>query len=109
VFERLQARARKDRLEAAEPGLPGRPLPHLKGGGATIETGRRFLLEKETAMPDDKHKAGSLDGKLISLTEDYEVEYWTRALGVSKERLMELIERHGNSAQKIRHALGQWK
>jgi hypothetical protein len=36
---------------------------------------------------------------------NYEVRYWTGALGVSKERLEELVRKHGNSAEKIREAL----
>jgi len=38
-------------------------------------------------MPDDKHNTGPRDGQPISLTEDYEVRYWTKALGVSKDEL----------------------
>ena len=60
-------------------------------------------------MPDDKQRTGPQDAKRISLAEDYEVQYWTKALGVSKERLMELVEQHGNSVEKIRHILGQWR
>ncbi|HEV7523225.1 MAG TPA: DUF3606 domain-containing protein, partial [Candidatus Angelobacter sp.] len=37
--------------------------------------------------------------------EDYEVKYWTKELGVSKERLQQLVLKHGNSAAKIREAL----
>ncbi len=57
-------------------------------------------------MSDDRHKRGSQDRKRISLSEDYEVRYWTKELGVSKEKLTELVERHGNSVDKIREALG---
>jgi Protein of unknown function (DUF3606) len=63
----------------------------------------------ESAMPDDKQQSGPQDRKRISLNEDYEVQYWTKALGVSKDKLTELVEQHGNSVEKIRHALGQWK
>ncbi len=58
-------------------------------------------------MADDKHNPGPQDGKRISLTEDYEVRYWTKALGGSKEQLVDLVERHGNSAEKVRAALGK--
>jgi hypothetical protein len=56
-------------------------------------------------MSDDKTKRGAQDRSRISLSEDYEVRYWTEALGVSKERLEELVRKHGNSAEKIRKAL----
>lgn len=58
-------------------------------------------------MPDDKHKSSPQDGKRINLSEDYEVRYWTNELGVSKERLTELVRQHGNSAEKVRQALGK--
>lgn len=56
-------------------------------------------------MSDDKTNRGAQDRSRISLGEDYEVRYWTEALGVSKERLEELVRQHGNSAEKIREAL----
>jgi hypothetical protein len=56
-------------------------------------------------MSDDKTKRGPQDRSRISLSEDYEVRYWTEALGVSRERLEELVRKHGNSAEKVREAL----
>jgi hypothetical protein len=56
-------------------------------------------------MSDDKTKKGTPDRKLISLNEDYEVRYWTEALGVSETRLRELVAKHGHSAEKIREQL----
>lgn len=58
-------------------------------------------------MSDDKTKRGGQDRSRINLSEDYEVRYWTEALGVSRERLEELVRQHGNSAEKIREALGK--
>ena len=40
-------------------------------------------------------------GQFISPEEDWEVEYWARKLGVSRERLVEAIEAVGHSAQKV--------
>ena len=56
-------------------------------------------------MGDDKTKRGPQDRSRISLSEDYEVRYWTEALGVSREELERLVKQHGNSAAKIREAL----
>jgi hypothetical protein len=56
-------------------------------------------------MSDDKTKRGPQDRSRINLSEDYEVRYWTEALGVSRERLEELVRKHGNSAEKVRDAL----
>jgi hypothetical protein len=56
-------------------------------------------------MSDDKTNRGAQDRSRISLGEDYEVRYWTESLGVTKERLEELVRKHGNSAAKVREAL----
>jgi Protein of unknown function (DUF3606) len=58
-------------------------------------------------MADDKTKTAPQDASRINLSEDYEVRYWTQALGVSKERLAELVRQHGNSAERVRQALGK--
>jgi Protein of unknown function (DUF3606) len=56
-------------------------------------------------MSDDRTQRGPQDRNRISLSEDYELRYWTKELGVSEERLRELVRQHGNSAEKIREAL----
>jgi hypothetical protein len=52
-------------------------------------------------MADDKTKRASQDGNLISLTENYEIDYWTEKFGVSRERLAEAIRAVGHSADKV--------
>jgi hypothetical protein len=47
------------------------------------------------------------DWKRVPLSQEYKLKYWTETLGVSKERLMELVKAHGNSVVRIRQALGQ--
>jgi hypothetical protein len=56
---------------------------------------------KESAMADDKTKRAPQDEKLINLTEDYEVEYWTERFGVTRERLATAVRRVGNSALAV--------
>lgn len=56
-------------------------------------------------MSDDKNNRGPQDRSRISLLEDYEVRYWTDALGGSEERLREIVRRVGNSADAVREAL----
>lgn len=46
-----------------------------------------------------------MDRKLISLEQDYEVRYWTEALGVSKKELIDAVQAVGQSAQKVRQYL----
>jgi hypothetical protein len=56
-------------------------------------------------MADDKTKPAPQDAKLISLNEDYEVEYWTRKFGVTTERLVEAVHKVGNSAERVSEEL----
>lgn len=58
-------------------------------------------------MADDKSIRAPQDRKHINLNEDCEVRHWTQTLGVSEERLRELVQKHGNSPDKIREALGK--
>jgi hypothetical protein len=56
-------------------------------------------------MSDDKSKRGPPDRDRISLNEDYEVRYWSEALGVTKEQLSAAVKAVGNSADKVREHL----
>ena len=59
------------------------------------------------SMADDLTNRGPQDRSRISMSEDYEVRYWTKALGVSKEELQKLVDEHGNSAANIKEVLGK--
>ncbi len=52
-------------------------------------------------MTDDETKRRPQDANLISLTEDYEVEYWTEKFGVTRERLAEAVKRVGHLAAAV--------
>jgi hypothetical protein len=56
-------------------------------------------------MADDLTNRGPADRSRINMHEDYEIRYWTKALGVSKDELQRLVDKHGNSAAKIKEAL----
>jgi len=58
---------------------------------------------------DDKTKTGNPDNKLINLNENYEVEYWTKELGCSREKLKEAVVAVGNSAVAVREYLKKKK
>jgi len=58
-------------------------------------------------MADDTTNRGPQDRSRINLSEDYEVRYWTKELGVSKDELARLVQQHGNSAEKVRQELGK--
>lgn len=58
-------------------------------------------------MSDDKTNRGTQDRSRINLHEDYEVEYWTKALGVSRKALEDAVGRAGTSADAVRRELGK--
>ena len=57
-------------------------------------------------MPDDRSRRGSQDRGRINMGEDYEVEYWTKTFGISKDRLAEIVKKVGDSVQAVRRELG---
>jgi hypothetical protein len=46
-------------------------------------------------------KVLSLDTNLVGFTEAYEMEYWIKKFGVSKERLADAVAAVGHSAEKV--------
>jgi NTP pyrophosphatase (non-canonical NTP hydrolase) len=52
-------------------------------------------------MADDKTKRAPQDAILISLEEDYEVAFWTRKYGVTKQRLADAVAAVGDSAERV--------
>jgi hypothetical protein len=56
-------------------------------------------------MADDLKQRAPQDASRISLTEDWEVRYWTQSLGVSKEKLEQLVRENGNSADAVKKAI----
>ncbi|KPN16791.1 hypothetical protein AO715_01440 [Xanthomonas sp. Mitacek01] len=58
-------------------------------------------------MSDDKRNTGSPDRDRINLSEDYEVQYWTQALGVSEDELREAVKAVGSTSEAVRNHLAQ--
>jgi hypothetical protein len=58
-------------------------------------------------MADDTKKRGEPDRSRINLGEDYEVRYWCKELGVTRDELQHLVAEHGNAVDKIRTAIGR--
>lgn len=56
-------------------------------------------------MADDKTNRGSQDRSRISLSEDYEVRYWTDKFGISKAELEEAVREVGSSAEAVEKEL----
>lgn len=52
-------------------------------------------------MTDDKSKRGPQDANRISLSEDYEVQYWTDRFNVSRKSLEAAVSKVGNSVDQV--------
>jgi hypothetical protein len=46
------------------------------------------------------------DRSKINMHQSHEVKYWTHQLGVSRDRLQQLVDKVGNSAAAVRKELG---
>ncbi|MBH1825952.1 DUF3606 domain-containing protein [Stenotrophomonas maltophilia] len=58
-------------------------------------------------MSDDKRNTGSPDRDRINVNEDYELQYWTKALGVSADELRAAVKAVGPTAAAVRKHLGK--
>jgi hypothetical protein len=57
-------------------------------------------------MTDRLTKRDQADRSKINMSEDFEVKYWTKALGVDREMLRRVVDKVGNSAAAVRKELG---
>ena len=59
-------------------------------------------------MSDDKSKTGAPDRNRISISEDYEVQYWSDKFGVSRQELIDAVNASGsNSPDEVEAYLKQ--
>lgn len=58
-------------------------------------------------MSDDKKNTGSPDRDRINVNEDYEMQYWTKALGVSADELRAAVKAVGPTSAAVRKHLGK--
>ena len=56
-------------------------------------------------MSDDKANSGRPDRDRISLEQDYEVQNWSKSLGVTEQELRAAVQAIGNSDSKVREYL----
>ena len=52
-------------------------------------------------MSDNTSLRGPQDSSRIAMGEDYEVAYWTKKFGVSREELQQAVDAVGNSATAV--------
>ena len=55
---------------------------------------------------DNLTKRDTPDRSKINMNEDYEVKYWVRELGVTRDELQKAIDKVGDSAAAVRKQLG---
>ncbi|MDQ1162540.1 galactose-1-phosphate uridylyltransferase [Chryseobacterium sp. SORGH_AS 447] len=58
-------------------------------------------------MSDDLNKRRPQDASKINVHEDWELEYWSKELGVSKEKIREAVKAVGTSVAAVRRYLGK--
>jgi hypothetical protein len=58
-------------------------------------------------MPDDTTERRPQDASRIALEEDYEVRYWTKKWGITREELADAVAKAGNSAAAVARHLGR--
>jgi hypothetical protein len=63
-------------------------------------------MAREDSAMDSLTKRSQPDRSKINMNEDFEVKYWTKALGVDREMLRRAVDKVGNSAATVRKELG---
>ena len=56
-------------------------------------------------MSDSSQNRGEPDRSRINLSQDHELQYWTKTLDVTEEELREAVRAAGSSADKVREYL----
>ena len=58
-------------------------------------------------MVDDTNIRSGQDQVRINLSQDFELRYWTKTLGVNEEQLRDAVEQVGPSAERVRAHLAK--
>jgi hypothetical protein len=56
-------------------------------------------------MADDLKQTGNADDTRIDVDQDHEITYWSRKLGVSRERLREAVAKAGPMVENVEREL----
>ena len=56
-------------------------------------------------MSDDKAKRSGPDRSKINMSQAYEVQHWTKHLGITRGELQAAVDKVGNSAAAVRKEL----
>lgn len=66
----------------------------------------RRTANRTCKMADDLTKTGKADDSRINIHQDYELQYWSRTLGVTPERLREAVRAVGPMVRDVKRHLG---
>lgn len=58
-------------------------------------------------MPDNLKDTGKRDDSRINVNEPYEVQYWTKTLGVTADKLKEAVRAVGPMVKDVKKYLGK--
>lgn len=58
-------------------------------------------------MPDDLTKKGPRDASKINVNEDWELDYWTKELGVPAETLKGIVSLVGTRVSDVKRWMGK--
>jgi hypothetical protein len=58
-------------------------------------------------VSDDKTKRRNPERNFINMRDEYELKYWIKHLGVSREKLQHAVDKVGDSASAVRKELGK--
>lgn len=58
-------------------------------------------------MSDNLNNRGPQDRSRISLSEKWEVQYWTKELNVTEEQLQQAVKQAGHSVNAVRQHLAK--
>ena len=58
-------------------------------------------------MSDNLDRKQPQDANKINVHESWELEYWTRTLGVTTKQLKDAVDAVGTSAKKVKEHLGK--
>jgi len=59
------------------------------------------MVRKELAMADDLKQTGKPDDERINVDQDHELSYWSQKLGVSRDRLREVVAKVGPTRKAV--------
>jgi Protein of unknown function (DUF3606) len=76
------------------------------GGGGVVVT-LSWPASTKPSMSDDLKKREPQDGKRVNVHETWEVDYWCKKVGCTKEQLVAAVKLAGPMVDDVRRQLGK--